>query len=187
MLLDHQTKKEINQYKYENKLLYKNGKMVLTPITATTIIQSYHNSIYMHHWGIEKLYSMLNERIYIKNLKNYIKEVVNECNACKIAKAQPRMNGTLIPIVGKHFNDIVQVDIKGPLKESNGYKYIITFIDIYTGYTTLIPMRRKRNIDIIKNIIKYISRFGTPNIIQADNEFDNQLMNYICNNLGLEL
>ena len=69
------------------------------------------------------------------------------------------------------------MDLTGPLIESEGYKYILTFIDHFTKWIETRPLKTKNARDVATGVFSIYCRQGAPVQIVTDNgrEFTNTI------------
>jgi putative transposase len=103
----------------------------------------------------------LSSRTIYKTLKKYSLNVLN----CRIKKRKYKR------FAMKHPNDMVQMDILGPyyLHYSNARNYIISCIDDCSRKVTSVWSERKRSIDVLNILEKWIMTNGKPKMIMHDN------------------
>ena len=104
-------------------------------------------------------------------------------------KKTPRKSKYIIPIKVSYFNEIIQLDFRGPLPTSeNGYKYNLTIIDLFTGFNYNIFCYGLDHLEIIKSITKYISIFGKPKCVSHDNGhgFNSKIYKKWCEIMKIE-
>jgi len=92
------------------------------------------------HLGFQRLYSRIRCRFHWDRMYMKIHDFVVSCIDCQLCKPDnhPLKNPVdKLPIAQPltRYN----VDIHGPYRESNGYKYILAFICITSGWVELIP------------------------------------------------
>ena len=70
----------------------------------------------------------------------------------------------------------------------NGFQWIMTVIDVMTGFTLLRALHTKEMSEVALNLWLIISDFGSPRILQSDNgtEFVNSVIHELINLYGIE-
>jgi transposase InsO family protein len=155
------------------------------------LLNLYHNNALSVHMSRDRMYSMLRNRYYWKNMHKDINEWVNACEICSKVKAnQPKSNGLLIPIVTSAPFEMIGIDILGPFKVSDeGYEYVLTCIDIYTSWVEAAPLRTITADEVCQEFFKLIiSRHGCPTKVLTDQgkQFTSKIFNRICKQFNIK-
>ena len=123
------------------------------------------------HLGIEKMIAELMRRYYWKKMQESVTEFVRACFTCQTCKRHHRH--TVVPL--KELprpaggQDILALDVKGPLPMSNGKRYIIVCVDMFTrlGFTRAVShVDGKQVVDFL---IEEVFPFGVPSMLITDN------------------
>ena len=95
------------------------------------------------HVGITALNTKVVERFYWKNLYIDIVEYVRACERCALRKRAPHFKSKAKSWDRPDYPwQVVQTDFIGPLRKSkDGYLYILTFIDLLTGWPEAFPTK----------------------------------------------
>ena len=95
------------------------------------------------HVGITALNTKIVERFYWKNLYIDIVEYVRACERCALRKRAPHFKSRAKSWDRPDYPwQVVQTDFIGPLRKSkDGYLYILTFIDLLTGWPEAFPTK----------------------------------------------
>jgi transposase InsO family protein len=92
-------------------------------------------------------------------------------------------------VTAEHPWDHIEIDMIGSLPVSEkGNAYILTVVDVCTGYVVLRATKTKDMGTIAQKLWKMMSEYGTPKIIQSDNrsEFTNQMIGALAELYGIE-
>ena len=75
----------------------------------------------------------------------------------------------------------INLDLVGPLLQSNGCSYILTIINQYTRYLSAIPVKEATVSTIIDAFFHgYVSHFGEPSVIITDRaQFESTLFSQL--------
>ena len=82
-------------------------------------------------------------RFYFPNLRKTVFELVKKCMACQVARPQSGkkpftlQTTKLEPIPFSR----VYLDFKGPLVQSNGFKFVLAILDSTTRFAITVPLR----------------------------------------------
>ena len=151
------------------------------------ILKAYHEP---YHWGIHKNYAILHQRFYWKSMYADCVKHVQRCLPCaktKLKKSRAPLRNQR-PLPAHPFAEVM-VDTVGKLPETpEGYKYIVTFIDIFSGWVEAFPAKDKSAESVARIIAtELIPRHSTPPVLRSDNgtEYINELLDQLSVNLGI--
>jgi hypothetical protein len=152
--LPPQMKKDvIKHHKYEIKqdtLLYidKSGRhrICLPPDHQRAIMEYVHTDLLSGmHSNKESMKKEIMEHYYWPYYSEDIDNYCKRCQSCQFGKKAPnRKVGYMELFPAQDINDIVAIDHKGPILPATkeGYQYITTYYDRFSGYTVSIPAKR---------------------------------------------
>ena len=196
--------KKLQQDKHMNKLfLLKNGivyrlwcedrrtsECVLVPeVLRDPLLMLAHD--YSGHNGFRRTYNAMKRQYYWPGMR---KDILRHCKKCHQCALQNQGTGE----VGfDHFNipalpmEFICMDLVGPIspETSKGNKYILTVIDMLTGYTIAVPIMNKRSETVCKAYRDSVyCIFGGSSRILTDNgtEFKSKEMRQICDELEIK-
>ena len=163
------------------------GARPLVPASLRrAIFDSYHQ---LSHPGQKAMRKLLSKRYHWSRLVSDVDQWVKTCSECQQSKITRH---TVIPprqieMPQRRFSHI-HIDIVGPLKPSNGFKYLLTIIDRFTRWPEAIPIDNIETTTVTKKLIEYwIARFGVPDQITTDRglQFQSQIFASLTNALGV--
>ena len=196
--------KKLQQDKHMNKLfLRRNGivyrlwcedrrtsECVLVPeVLRSSLLMLAHN--YSGHNGFRRTYNAMKRQYYWPGMR---KDILRHCKTCHQCMLQNQGGGE----VGfDHFNtpslpmEFICMDLVGPIspRTSKGNKYILTVIDMLTGYTIAVPIEDKRSETVCKAYRDSVyCIFGGSSRILTDNgtEFKSREMKQVCEELDIK-
>ena len=196
--------KKLQQDKHMNKLfLRRNGivyrlwcedgrtsECILVPeVLRSSLLMLAHN--YSGHNGFRRTYNAMKRQYYWPGMR---KDILRHCKTCHQCSLQNQGGGE----VGfDHFNtpslpmEFICMDLVGPIspRTSKGNKYILTVIDMLTGYTIAVPIADKRSETVCKAYRDSVyCIFGGSSRILTDNgtEFKSREMKQICEELDIK-
>ena len=146
---------------------------------------------YSGHNGSRRTYNCLKKQYYWPGIR---KQIFRHCKRCKECVLQNQ--GQTEKYFG-HFDspdlpmEFICMDLVGPIHppSSRGNKYVLTVIDMLTGFTMAVPIKNKNAETICDAYRNHIyCTFGGSSQILADNgsEFKNQEMRQVCETLGVK-
>ena len=150
------------------------------------VFDAYHQ---LSHPGQKAMRTLISKRYYWSKLVADVDEWVKTCSECQQAKI---VRHTVIPpkpidVPQRRFSHI-HIDIVGPLKPSNGFKYLLTVVDRFTRWPEVIPIENIEASTVAEKFIEtWIPRFGVPDIISSDRglQFQSQLFANLTRSLGI--
>ena len=155
------------------------------------IISVAHDNNFAGHLGRRKTLDRIWRHFYWPGIRRDVAEYCRSCHTCQLvgkpnASIQP---APLIPIPAfeEPFTKVL-VDIVGPLpKTSAGYSYILTVMDMSTRYPEAMPLRNTHAKTVVKELLKFFSKFGLPKEIQTDqgSNFTSHSFHQSLNEMGI--
>lgn len=138
-------------------------------------IITHHHEGKSNHRGIPETTMKIKQNYYWPTLNADIEDRINNCDICQINKYDRnpiRQQYSLTPTAKKPF-EIVNVDT---FQASN--QKFLTIIDSFSKYAQAYPLDSLNAVNIIKNLLIFMTHHGTPLKIISDNgtEFKNNLV-----------
>lgn len=104
-----------------------------------TLTQDLHAAT---HWGKNKLTDFLSKAYYIPGLKQTAQDISEGCPTCQQVNAkQGRRTHPGVCKRGKLPEDHREVDFTKVRPPSNGYKYLLVFVDTFSGWPEAYPTK----------------------------------------------
>jgi len=192
-LSNKQIKRVLNNAKSycykDEKIWYKrNGKEleVPRPEERHEIIIKAH---LLGHFQKFSTYNRLKDKYFWRNMIGDIEKAIKRCDNCIRNQKVPEVNNPANTLVVEGIFDRVGIDLVFGLPETKeGYTGIMVITEYLTKYPYAKPIKSKTQEEVASVLLEYMSIFGPPKTILSDqgNEFNNQLMKRITNNLGVE-
>ena len=137
------------------------------------VVKQYHDD--NGHMGVQKTYDAIRQKYYWPNLFKELYDYVSACTICQTRSAQkvkPPIQDTDIP---PYAFAKLSLDLSGPYPKSlSGNRYIIAFVDWYSGWPEAFAVPDKTAETIAHLIINEIfPRFGCPLELVTDNGTEN--------------
>ena len=123
------------------------------------------------HVGITALNTKIVERFYWKNSYVDIIEYVRACERCALRKRAPHFKSKARSWERPDYPwQVVQTDFIGPLRKSKeGYQYILTFIDLLTGWPEAFPTKNSTATTAATMFLQNIvCRYGKIQVLNSD-------------------
>jgi transposase InsO family protein len=146
--------------------------LCLPPVMADPIIYGAHNLHIAGHPGRTKTIYRLREHYWWWTLEKDVAKYIARCPQCLMYKTTPRRVKQLLG--GRPFPEdlwqVVHMDAwhaKGAC--SRGFTGVLAFIDIFSKYLVLVPVKQHRALDVATAIIMAILfPYGAPRMIVSD-------------------
>nr|WHP37833.1 pol protein [Gammaretrovirus sp.] len=158
----------------------------LTPDRGKEFIQRLHQ---LTHLGPEKLLQLVNRTsLLIPNLQSAVREVTSQCQACAMTNAVTTYRETGKRQRGDRPGVYWEVDFTEVKPGRYGNRYLLVFIDTFSGWVEAFPTRTETANVVAKKILEEIfPRFGIPKVIGSDNgpAFVAQVSQGLATQLGI--
>jgi hypothetical protein len=142
----------------------------------------------MGHFGIKAMLAQLRQQGHKwPKMHKHVQEVCSSCKTCQRWNQAKKVFTQLNFIKAFRPWDHIQMDLITSFTEAQGYKYILTIVDIFTSFVVNIPLRTKEASEIISALWQLFTIMGLPKIIQTDNggEFKNDLVTLLLKKLNV--
>ena len=196
--------KKLRQDKHMNKLfLLRSGivyrlwceegrtaECVLVPeVLRDSLLMLAHD--YSGHNGFRRTYNAMKRQYYWPGMRKDILQHCKRCHQCALQNQGTgeagfdRFNAPALPM------EFICMDLVGPIspQTEKGNRYILTVIDMLTGYTIAVPITDKRSETVCKAYRDSVyCIFGGSSRILTDNgtEFKRREMKQICEDLEVK-
>lgn len=143
------------------------------------------------HLGMDKTIDLILKHFWFPGLRRFVTKYITHCVVCISHKQVPR--APLQPISSWQKNpipfDTVHADVLGPLRECNGFKYVLIIVDAYTKYCLLYSLYRQDCDELKRVVTQTISLFGTFKRLVCDRSrmFDNHNILHWLTEFGIEV
>ncbi|MEW8548330.1 MAG: DDE-type integrase/transposase/recombinase, partial [Candidatus Thiodiazotropha sp.] len=137
------------------------------------VIKQYHDD--NGHMGVQKTYDSIRQKYFWPNLFQELYEYVSACVPCQTRSKQTTKPLLQKPELPPYPFAKLSLDLSGPYpKTLSGNKYIIAFVDWYSGWAEAFPVPDKTADNVAHLILNEIfPRFGCPLEIVSDNGSEN--------------
>ena len=165
-------------------------KCILVPqvLQESLIILAHDHS---GHNGARRAYSCLKRQYYWPGIRKQVFKHCKQCAECQLqnhGQPEKQFDRFQTPDLPMQF---ICMDLVGPIHppSSKGNRYVLTVIDMLTGFTIAVPIPDKNATTVCKAYRDNVyCVFGGSSRILTDNgtEFKNKEMNAICEELGVK-
>jgi hypothetical protein len=165
----------------EDGVLYRNFvnpdlstkfKQVVVPLSLREVfMQAVHVQLLCHTRMQQKNEAMLARHGFWPRWKTDLRVFLKQCQTCleRHVGKLPR-HGLLRPSGGRICGpgEVACVDLFGPLPSSFGYKYCLSFQDLFSRFLVLVPLQDKSAPRVARAILKIMLQWGFYPILRSD-------------------
>lgn len=157
-------------------LLFRRGtlqeqsfRLVIPKSMVLSVVEQEHRD--QGHFGSKKCFDYLIQFYFWPKMRHDILKIVSSCDLCQKSKISNKYHGEMRSVVATAPNDIVCLDLVGPLPASRGgATQLLVVIDAFSKYVSLYSLKRATRRSILNCLVnKYFSEIGTPRLILSDN------------------
>jgi len=182
-----------HRYKIEQKILcHIAGDKLQRCVPSSdrkSLMKSYHCSSLAAHRGYQQTLELITRYFYWPRMCRDIKNFVKTCIICLRTKAPVLATPYVTTQGGARFSTWAS-DFIGPLREYSGYKYILTFRCLATGWIEAFAVTNTSTEVFAKKFYtEIISRYGCPKefITDLGTTFISASFKYIMKRFGVKL
>ena len=144
----------------------------------------------LSHGGTRPTLKLVSTRFVWPGMRKQVREWCHTCLPCQSAKIGRHTKSPVqvIPPAKRRFGSI-QVDLVGPLPDSDGCRYLLTIVDRYTRWPEAYPLPDMMSATCAKVFIRqYLPRFGIPDDIITDRgtQFVGGAWKELMNSMGIQ-
>ncbi|XP_039742869.1 uncharacterized protein LOC120621528 [Pteropus medius] len=155
--------------KFENGWLWiPDGRPLLPAALGSHLISQMHNAT---HLGGTKLIELLKRDYYIPGLTSKARDVSARCPICaQVNSCSAATGGSGVRQKGQAPGEHWEIDFTEVAPGTFGFKYLLVFIDTYSGWTEAFPTRKETAQVVAKKLLtEIVPRFGLPLSLGSDN------------------
>ena len=137
------------------------------------VTKQYHD--FLGHMAVDKSYDTMRQKYYFPSMYKKLHAYIDRCVTCQTRShkdSRPELQNTEIP---PYPFAKIALDLSGPYPQTlSGNKYIVSFIDVYSGWPEAFSVPDKSADNIVQLLLEEIfPRFGCPLEIVTDNGTEN--------------
>lgn len=175
------------QLRIENEILTKSGRFVIPASLRVHVL----NKVHVHHFGVEKTYSLLQDRFYWPNMFACTKLFVDSCETCQRTKIDTNPpKAPLIPMfIPTKPMEFISIDVAYMPIDNGGYQYFLLIGDIFSKFIHAEPLKDQTAPSILKKLSEsWLYVHGTPPYLLSDqqNTVDGEIIRELCVKTGIE-
>ena len=144
-------------------ILYVHGKLFVPYSLRLKVLTIGHGC----HLGRDATFERVKSLFFWPGLSKEVGSFVAKCRICSLVK--PRYYDPLLnPLIAKAPFECLAIDHIGPLPPSQGYRYLLVMIDMYSRYPFVFPVKSLGTVEVTECLKKVFAMFGYPDSILSD-------------------
>ena len=165
------------------------ARMVIPQSKVENVLTKLHEEL--GHAGINKMECAARSRFWWPHQHRDVVNLCNSCETCATMKNPPHRNrAPLQPMQAGYPNEIVGMDIIGPLPETSRHnRYILVMVDYFTKWCEAVALSQIDATTVARCITEqWICRWGAPGQLHSDRgtSFENSVIRELCDYLGID-
>ncbi|EGT38055.1 hypothetical protein CAEBREN_28397 [Caenorhabditis brenneri] len=129
------------------------SKLVVPESEVSKIVAEAHAGALAGHFGTEKMFRQLSKRFFWLKMRATIEREVKSCQKCLCTNNHPKMIAPLKPYKTSRPLEIVACDLIDVGLSTNGNRYILSIIDLFTKFATAIPIPDKKAETVLQSFV----------------------------------
>uniref|UniRef100_A0A669EDT9 Gypsy retrotransposon integrase-like protein 1 n=1 Tax=Oreochromis niloticus TaxID=8128 RepID=A0A669EDT9_ORENI len=164
----------------------------LRPVVPLSWRRRVFDSVHaLSHPGVQASVKLVSSRFIWPGLRKSVKDWAAACIPCQRAKIHRHTQAPLesFHVPGRRF-DHVNVDLVGPLPQSQGFTHLLTVVDRTTRWPEAVPLASTTAAAVARAFLStWVSRFGPPADITSDRgpQFVSELWSAMADGLGVKV
>ncbi|KAJ8926998.1 hypothetical protein NQ314_020561 [Rhamnusium bicolor] len=145
------------------------AKLCIPKSHIINLVKQEHND--NGHFGATKCFDYLKRHYYFPKMRERIRRIIASCDLCQKSKIAPHLAGPMHNVIVENKNELVCLDLVGPLPVSRGgATQLLVIVDAFSKYVALYALKKatsKSILNVLEN--KYFPIVGKPLRILSDN------------------
>ena len=146
-----------------------------------------HGEYMAGHPSPEKMLLKLKRYAIWPTIKKDVEDFVTNCTICDQEREPvPRNRTPRVPLEANNVWDWVMCDLLKLSLTTQGYLYVLVFIDVFSGFVKLYKLKNKSTEGVCRAFENLTCLIGPPRLLTSDNgkEFTSDLLTKMCEVVG---
>jgi hypothetical protein len=182
----------LDRFIVENDILYfleikhknRNFKRIALPILKLNeVLESYHKHPLSGHLSLERFWFKVANDFWCPNLYTSVINYHRNCHECAMNTTIKKFNSEMKHVIAQKPLEILEVDHIEVNVNSNGFKYILSIVDVFSSKVWWLPARTTSATETMELLMNYIflpQDFCDYFLTDHGTSFDNALNDMIC-------
>ncbi|PIC11955.1 hypothetical protein B9Z55_028750 [Caenorhabditis nigoni] len=166
------------------------SRLVVPQKVKLELIRETHEGGIAGHFGAEKMFRQLNKRFFWPRMRVDLENFAKSCSKCLCTNDHTKLISPLTPYKVSAPLEIVACDLIDVGISSQGNRYILTIIDLFTKYASAVPIPDKKAETVLKAFIERwaLGEGRIPSTLLTDlgKEFVNEHFQKFTKMLGIK-
>ncbi len=164
-------------------------QLVIPDTLVPAVLRMVHDAVIAGHPGKERTLTAARARYFWPTMRLDIDEHVAKCVKCAQYKGTSSGPAPILeyPPPTRPW-DVVSIDLLQLPQSTQGSKYVLVMVDMFSRYVVLAPIKDKTAQNVAHALVtRLICEYSAPRVLLSDNgaEFRNRLLHEICNQFGI--
>ncbi len=123
------------------------------------------------HLGAKKMVDSMRRKYYWRKMEEEVLKFVRECVTCQTCKAGAPPGFAPLKALPRpeRPQDVLALDVKGPLPPSKGKQYILVAVDLFSRLAYTKAVTHVDGKVVVEFLVKEVFKFGVPRVLITDN------------------
>ncbi|CAO4382500.1 unnamed protein product [Caenorhabditis nigoni] len=176
--------------KLKNIEMEEKNRLVVPERARLKLVTQAHSGPLSGHFGTDKVWKQLKKEFYWPTMRAFIETVIKGCTKCLCVNDRPRLTAPLHPYETNSPLEIVACDLIDVGLSTQGNRYILTIIDLFTKFATAVPIQDKCAETVMRAFIERwaLGECRIPEMLLTDQgkEFANEHFKMFTQMMGIE-
>ncbi|KAL6033551.1 hypothetical protein STEG23_027425, partial [Scotinomys teguina] len=168
---DHELAKKMGAEWDQTEQMYKKGDKLVMPTSHTKhLIKLFHTLTHLSKSKMKALLTGEATDVVLLNQDKVLQQVTSSCSACAQVNSGKAHLSQGVRARGHRPGVRWEIDFTEVKPGLYGYKYLLVFIDTFSGWVEAFPTKKETSNVVTKKLLEDIfPRYGMPQVLGSDN------------------